>query len=176
MRKKEILKEENYYKELNKLMDNLDSYEEFYPGIEIEENRQMKDDDLKRLKEIADYFPDTDIHKYIMILIDTENDIKEYFMLDEEDISKALYLRDMLYLISISKVRYYEDINKELMWSYFNERKESLKSALTQNARAAALAETNKVKTQTIRNSEKINIYLNVVQDIIDRMEGYDNG
>ncbi|MBQ4530165.1 MAG: hypothetical protein IJA36_06085 [Lachnospiraceae bacterium] len=169
--KKQERKKEELFKKLYEIIDKLDSYEEIYPDKEVEELNRMEIKTINQLKEIASFFQDTEIEKNILHLIDIEKSIQEGHMLTEEDITKALYLRDILLLMSSSCITEESKIEPDLYIRFCKKRKESLLSALTQNNRAAYLADSYKKQRQIERNSYKIMIYLSILEEIIKRQE-----
>lgn len=171
MKKRESKREENAYKTLNEIVDRLDSYEEIYPDRELEENQKMEEEAGNRLVAVADLFIQTDLSNHILNVLRIESDMRENGMLTEEDLMEALDVRDRLYLMSHAGVSMEAELGAEVQLQFYQERRESLLSALTKNNRAACLSDTQKSRNHAERNDRKMRIYLRVIENNIKRLE-----
>lgn len=165
------MSKENAYKKLTKIMDMLDSYEEIYPCRELEENQLMDEKTRHHLTVIADLFFHTDLSNHILNILRIEADMREKGMLTEALLMEALQSRDRLLIMGRANVNMESELEEEVQLQFYQERRESLLSAMTKNKRTICLSDSQKSRNHAERNDRKMRIYLRVLENNIKRLE-----
>lgn len=173
MKKREIKREKELFKKLSGIIRKLDSYEEIYPEKEIEEKQRLN---VNELKVMEDAFYGTSLSEYINNLIEIENEIRDKGMLYEEELIKALYVRDRLNLLCLANEKNDADIDKDMQAAYYADRRESLATSIWKNTRTICITDNHKQRMQALRIRKKTMIYMDVIDNSLKDMKEGEHG
>lgn len=176
MKKREIKREKELFKKLSGIIRKLDSYEEIYPEKEIEEKQRLNERTINELKLMEDTFYGTSLSEYINNLIDIENEIREKGMLYEEELIKALYVRDRINLLCLADVKNDADIDKDMQAAYYADRRESLAASVWKNTRTICITDNHKQRMHALRIRKKTMIYMDVIDSSLKDMKEGEHG
>lgn len=171
MKKRDEKRRKVLYKKLSSLVKKLDYYEEIYPDKEISQDNRLIQSSINDLQQLSDDFYDSDVQKYILVILDIERNIREYEILTYNEIQEALYARDRLYLMSIQEVKDMCEISQKECFKFYMKIKHSIQFAIVKNIRIICICDDYRIVAKTKRNNDNLKIYLDVINKNLEPLE-----
>ncbi len=171
MKKRDVKRRKELYKKLSSVVKKLDYYEEIYPNAEISQDNRLIQSSINDLQQLSDNFYDSDVQKYILVILDIERNIREYEILTYNEIQEALYARDRLYLMSMQEVKDMCEISQKEYFKFYIKIKHSIQFAIVKNIRIICICDDYRIVAKTKRNNDNLKIYLDVINKNLEPLE-----
>lgn len=161
-------KGQDSFKLILEIISKLHYLEEILPDNEID---NPSDIPLSKLELLKNSFPDTDISHFASSLIKMQEILDNYHSFTEREIKAALMARDMLELLSLYQVRFVAEIPEEKRKEFYEQKKDSLWSAIDKN-HSASFQTVDYGKIAEIKNNLiSCSLYLEALKELKQYIE-----